>query len=208
MRRTPGRLWRAGVLVIIGTALSCFALSAHAAGPNLAEVLARIHWDTKAYPTPMGFEQQIVVRSLIKTWQFTSDVERRGGALSVEMHGAPSFIPPEVTTALIEPDVILNDFDLTLVGERMEGSARYYIIEGRRRPGIEAGAASGRIWVDPRSWLIDRIEARYWWGYLDVRQTYRKEQGLTVLDRQRATISPFGLRLDIAYTRYWFGGET
>lgn len=201
------RMWCA-CLVWIGIAMHSASVPALAATLSLDDVLARIHWDTRDYPPRMGFEQQIVVKSIIKTWRFTSNVERRGRSLSVEMHGAPSFIPPEVSTALIEPDVILNDFDLTLVGERMEGTARYYIIEGSRKPGIEAGATSGRIWVDPRSWLIARIEARYWWGYLDVRQTYRKEHGLVVLDRQTANISPFGLRLDIAYTGYWFGGET
>ncbi|HEX6971636.1 MAG TPA: hypothetical protein VF234_05415 [Limnochordia bacterium] len=204
MHHLCGRRWGLGLflVIVIGVAwLGTVPASAY----TLDDILQRVRWDTRGYPSHMGFRQEIKVTAFIKTWRFTSEVVRKGNTVTAETQGAPQFIPAEVTATLVDPEVLLADFDLALAGERMEGSDRYYIIEGSRKPGVTTGAISGRLWIDPSTWLIARIEARYWWGTLDVRQTYRAEQGLTVLDHQTAVVHPFGVRMEVTYTGYWFG---
>ncbi len=172
--------------------------------PDLQTILRQLQRQADALPAVMGFRQEITLRAFFQTWRFSSFVTRRGGEAEVRLDGAPPFLPREMTGILADVTAVLSHFELALVGEERDGATRYYVVEGRNKLPGATGAQAGRLWVEAGTWLVTKAEARYLWGTLRVEQTFRREGGYTVLDRQQAVVSPLAVRLEVAYRDYWF----
>lgn len=156
----------------------------------------------------MEFEQRVELRAaLLLRWTFVNKVTRNGNRIELEVgSGAPSFMPDEMASDLIDIQEALEKFDLVLVGaEELEDGTIRYIVDGTRKPSLSTGAESGRLWIQPDPWVITRAELRYSWGRLEVDQWYRQENGRWVLDRQEAVARPLGARLVVEYHNYRFG---
>lgn len=156
----------------------------------------------------MTFEQRVELRAaLVLRWAFVNKVTRQGNRIEMEVgSGAPSFMPDEMASDLIDIQDSLENFDLVLVGtEELDDGTIRYIVDGTRKPSLSSGAESGRLWIQPDPWVVTRAELRYSWGRLEVDQWYRQENGRWVLDRQEAVARPLGARLVVEYHNYSFG---
>src|SRR5690625_782404 len=156
----------------------------------------------------MEVEQRVELRAaLVLRWTFTNQVTRNGNRIEMEVgRGAPSFMPDEMASDLIDIHDSLANFDLSLVEtEEMDDGSVRYVIDGTRKPSLSSGAEGGRLWIQADPWVITRAELRYSWVRLEVDQWYRQENGRWVLDRQEALARPLGARLVVEYDDYWFG---
>lgn len=154
----------------------------------------------------MRFQQRIDMRLLILGWSFTADVTKNGDQLTIDVgKGAPSFVPDDMSSALIDVHSAIDDFALALVGQETASNGDlFYIIEGERKVEGNRGAQSGKLWVHAEEWYIARAHIAYTWGRLEVEQEYRIEQGRRVLHRQTAVARPLGAKLLVEYVGYWF----
>src|SRR5690606_17231203 len=99
----------------------------------------------------------------------------------------------------------LELFDLTMdVGEGGEGDA-LLALSGERIDYPGTGAQGATFWVDPSSWTVVKAEAAYPWGALMVDQEYGLHEGRRLLERQKASVRPYGLALQVTYRGYRFG---
>jgi len=187
-------------------AFLCLALAVGAAAaPSVEDVMANIQHALGQLPPDMGFRQHVVLQVLLFSWRFHSDVVRRGGEYFVETRGAPSFLPPDVMASLVQVHLGLDDYDLDVVGEEVNGNGEpVYVLAGRRR-GPGQGAVGGALWVNGHTWLVEKAVLDYDWGTLEVQQEFHRVDGYTVLRAQRAAANRLGARLTVEYADYWFG---
>lgn len=172
----------------------------------LDDILANLAQANNMKSDRMRFKQQIDMRLLLFGWQFTADVSKDGDQLTIEVgQGAPSFVPDDMSAALIDVQSAIHEFDMRLIGEEVgKNGQRYYIVEGERKVSGRQGAQSGKLWIDAQDWYIAQAHLAYTWGRLEVEQEYRVEQGRRVLHRQNAVARPLGARLQVDYVEYWF----
>lgn len=182
------------------TAAACDHLS-------LDEILAHVNDVHRITDEPITFRQNIRLRAALFTWSFSTSAKKKGKSLQLSIQNGPWFLPEEVTSSLADPATLLAEFDLRTAGSEEIGGVTHCVIDGARRPGAKSGVQSGRVWIDPASWLIGRIRARYWWGDLHVELDYGRVQGRTVLTRQHARMASMGIDLAIEYADYRFGSE-
>lgn len=197
---------RSGLLLM--TALILWASTLGVSAMSLDDILEAMAQSQVMRDPYMEFEQRVELRAaLLLRWTFVNKVTRNGNRIELEVgSGAPSFMPDEMASDLIDIQEALEKFDLVLVGaEELEDGTIRYIVDGTRKPSLSTGAESGRLWIQPDPWVITRAELRYSWGRLEVDQWYRQENGRWVLDRQEAVARPLGARLVVEYHNYRFG---
>lgn len=152
-------------------------------------------------PVGLGFRQEIVLKALFSTWKFHATVVLEPDGFSSVFSGAPGFVPDTLAQDLIELGRSPSLFELKLV---KAGDGGPIVLKGPRRSYHGTGPREATFWVDPRRWVIDRAEAAYSWGTLSVTQEYTERDGVRLLSRQRARVSPYGFTLDVAYLDYQF----
>jgi len=186
----------------------CLGLSRAAFGaPSVEEIVTNLSRAGSQLPAEMGFRQDVHVRVLFLMWKFHSLVVRQNGQYLVETWGAPDFLPPGFMASLVEIGDALDNYDLELVGEEKNANGEpVYRLTGRRRHGWE-GALGGTLWVNGRTWLVERAVLEYDWGTLEVQQDFHQVNGYTVLRSQRASASRMGARVTVEYRDYWFGND-
>lgn len=175
---------------------------------SLEQITAEMERSQVMREPHMKFEQRVELRAaLVLRWTFVNQVTRNENRIEMEVgSGAPSFMPDEMASDLIDIQHSLANFDLSLVGtEELDDGSVLYIIDGTRKDSLSSGAEGGRLWIQADPWVITRAELRYSWGRLEVDQWYRQENGRWVLDRQEALARPLGARLVVEYDDYWFG---
>lgn len=200
----PGPPWWAvrGAWVVF----LCLALAGTgAAAPTVEGVLANLGSFTALLPPEMGFRQHIQLQVLFLTWRFHSDVVRQDGEFHVQTSGAPDFLSPDVPAALLELNAGLDDYELELLEHETNSAGDpVYVLSGRRR-GQGPGAQAGTVWVNGRTWLVEKAVLEYDWGTLEVQQEFHQVDGYTVPRSQQAKASRLGARLVVEYRDYWFG---
>lgn len=194
------------VLITIIGALWLSTQWGYASEMTINEVLGQMAAQETMRAHTIRFEQHISLRALIFRWAFVNTVEKVGDRIRVESgDGAPGFVPQDATTDLLDVQQAFGDFTLTLVGrEESATGVLHYVIDGDRNDDRPQGARSGRMWIHPTTWVVEKAELRYPWGTLTVEQSYRREGERLVLDRQHAVARPLGVRMDIEYRAYWF----
>lgn len=165
---------------------------------GLVEVLRRVD-EAHRLPVGAGFRQQIVLRAFLLTWRFESQVEVTSQGFRSQTTGAPAFVPDTLPEELVELSQSAAMFDLSLVTSA-DGDA--LILKGPRKEYPGTGPMEATLWVDPVDWVVTRAEAVYSWGTLHVTQEFERRDGITLLARQRARITPYGLTLDVEYRDY------
>lgn len=174
------------------------------AAPTIDELMANVRHATGGRPAKMGFRQYVTLQALFFRWQFHADVVRQDDQLHVTVYNAPSFVGGDFSGSLLEVSEGLDNFDLQLVDEVLLNGERYYVVDGVSR--VEGGARRGKIWINARTWLVERAELEYPWGTLTIEQRFRVVNGYVVLSEQQASVSRLGARARVRYDDYWFAG--
>ncbi len=185
-------------------ALLCASGPAALAAPSVEELVANVRHATGARPAEMRFRQDVTLQVLFLRWRFHADVTRRGDRIQVTLHGAPGFIDDDVSASLLEVSEGLDHFDLRFVEEIRRGADVLYVLQGTSR--LEEGARGGMIWVNARTWLVEKAELKYPWGDITLQQTFQTVDGYTVLHEQDASVSRLGARMTVRYSDYAFAG--
>ncbi len=194
--------------LLLATALLLSMFTLGVSAMSLDDILEAMAQSQVMRDPYMKFEQRVELRAaLVLRWAFVNQVTRNGDRIEMEVGtGAPSFMPDEMASDLIDIQGALENFDLVLIGtEELDDGTVRYIVDGTRKPSLSSGAESGRLWIQPDPWVVTRAELRYSWGRLEVDQWYRLENGRWVLDRQEAVARPLGARLVVEYQNYQFG---
>lgn len=190
------------VLLIVTNCLTVATLGADAP-MDLATLLRKMELNWQQ-PLPMGFSQEVETKGWLGKWHFTGSVIRDEQGTHVTVSGAPPFVSPDLLADLADFKKAMAGFDLKYSGKVNLDKTECYLLSGVRRKGFYSGALEGSIWVDANTFLIRRLKARYSWGSVDVEQTYTQKDGFTVLIRQEASISPYGMHMTVVYSDYWF----
>lgn len=207
-----GRL-REGLRRSAGIAAVCvFLLAAALAGGGAAaadvaveEIVRRVEENSTAHVGHYGFRQDIKLRWFLFSWHFHSDVVWEEQGLKVRTHNAPSFVPKEISGALIDVSGELRRFTMELERTEVpEDGITRYVISGQRRPEFTTGAESGRIWVNGATGLIERLEIHYPWGRMDVSQEHQLVNGYPFPRRQEVRVTPLGASMTVEYRDFWF----
>lgn len=190
------------VALAIGALLFAGESAAQGGGTSdLSKILGNVEAHSQV-PEHIRMHQSVTVRALIFTWKFNSILEYVGDELTSTTEGAPSFVPESFPVDLVSLGQTLPLFDLKLISERNDQG---YIVLGGPRPDFDGqGAEEATFMIDPRDWLVKRASAKYAWGTLTVDQEFGSFQGLMLLRRQRATVKPHGLVVDVEYSNYSF----
>jgi hypothetical protein len=191
------------VLFISNTFLAAAALSAESQS-DLSAILRQMEQKWQQ-PLPMGFSQAVDAKGWLGKYHFTSTVVRDEKGTHVSVTGAPVFISSDFLADLADFKKAMAGFDLKYNGKVTLDNKEYYLLSGARRKDIYSGALEGSIWVDAKTYLVYRLQARYSWGKVDVLHTYAQKSGYTVLLTQEATVSPISMRMTVVYSDYWFG---
>ncbi|BAS27022.1 LolA-like protein [Limnochorda pilosa] len=171
---------------------------------EVPEALARVAHANRIYDRDMTVRQEYDVRALLMRWQFTGTVRKEGAEAHVELQGAPSFFPEDLSTTLFDVAQWLETFDVEYQGlEAVEGRT-HHVFRGEPRRDDGSSTRWGTIWVDPETFLIDRILVQYWWGRVTIQQGFRTEGEYVLLDRQSARIDPLGIRAEVRWKDYRF----
>lgn len=170
------------------------------AGVGLEDIVANVRAATSPMPKRMSFRQDVELRVLLFRWSFHADVVRDETGIAVEVHGAPSFLSPDVSVSLLELSEGLDGFDLELVEMDASGGEPLYVLQATAR--AEGGARGGTVTVNGNSWLIERAVLRYSWGTMTVEQTFQRVDGFILLKEQNATVDVLGAKLRVQYGGY------
>ena len=174
--------------------------------PPVEEILSRVREANGAQPPYLRFRQDVELRAFFLRWRFSSQVVQEGGERRIRVEGAPSFVPEDLSTAVLEASESLDRFSFRLV-ERTAGlqGEPVYVLEGEPRQAEGGGPEWSRVWVNGQTWWIDKVEVRYPWGTLTVEQRFTQVQGYRLLAEQQATLGSGGIRLRILDRDYGFG---
>lgn len=167
---------------------------------GLDEILEHV---AKAHRLPVGvaFRQEIVLKAFLLTWRFQSQVQVMQDGYWSETTGAPGFVPDSLAQELVELGQSAALFELT-VAQADDGES--VVLKGPRRRYEGTGPKEATYWIDPRHWVITQAEATYSWGTLYLTQEYTEKDGVWLLSRQRARVTPYGFTLDVDYHDYQF----
>lgn len=189
-----------GFVAFVASALLLGAAPAGAA--QLDEILTNVRAATQPVPARVAFRQDVELRVFLFRWSFHADVVRDETGISVEVHGAPKFLSPDISVSLLELSEGLDGFDLELVEQSERRGEPVYVLRGTAREGADGGARGGTITVNGRSWLIEQAELQYPWGAMTVEQTFQRVDGFTLLKEQHATVDVLGAKLRVHYGGY------
>jgi len=129
-------------------------------GPFLDRVAAA----NRIYSQDMVAYQEYDVRLLIMHWHFTGRVLKTSDVAEVVLEGAPALFPKEISATLFEVADWLETFAIEYQGVESLDGHLYHRFYGTPLPGEESQTRWGTIWVDPKTFLINRIQVQYWWG--------------------------------------------
>lgn len=193
--------------------LSCLLFSAFsivsgpsvaAAHPSVDEIIANVRAASGEQPERIVFRQDIELRVLVFRWTFYTDVTRTGDTIEVQVHGAPSFLSPDVPASLLEVSEGLDGFTMEFVEQVDRNGTVLYVLRGTAKAGNRGGARGGTIWVNGRTWLVDEAILEYDWGNLTLQQTFQTVNGFTLLREQYASVDRLGSKLRVQYGGYSF----
>lgn len=169
-------------------------------GPFLDRVAAA----NRIYSQDMVAYQEYDVRLLIMHWHFTGRVLKTSDVAEVVLEGAPALFPKEISATLFEVADWLETFAIEYQGVESLDGHLYHRFYGTPLPGEESQTRWGTIWVDPKTFLINRIQVQYWWGRVTIQQVFRTEGEFVLLDHQQARVDPLGIQADVRWTEYHF----
>jgi hypothetical protein len=97
----------------------------------------------------------------------------------------------------------LQRFDFRVLGEKLVGGGRYYLVQGKARD-TNNNPRSMIGWIDYERGLITDGTLEYTWGTIDTEQRYERVNGAWVLMRQLVHASRFDATLEISYSNFRF----
>lgn len=213
-RRTLSPLRATVISVLVGVLVLGGSVFAANTTPSPERILSNVQAVAVQLPREMGFRQDVVLRTnVLLGGSFHADVTRHDDVIDVIVHDRPWFLSEDVSVSLLEVSEGLEQFDLALIDEISSNGDPIYVLEGTRRAGVTRGALEGKIWVNGRTWLVDKAELAYDWGNMAVEQTFQTENGYIVLREQRATADTtflgLAVRADmtVQYQDYWFAND-
>lgn len=171
---------------------------------QVPEVLERVASVNRVYERDMVAYQEYDVRLLLMRWRFTGTVRKEGGSAHVDLEGAPSLFPQDISATLLHVAEWLETFEVEYQGLESVNGRPHHRFYGVPLAGERSQTRWGTIWVDPETFLINRIQVQYWWGRITIQQGFRSEGEYVLLDRQSARIDPLGIRADIRWKEYRF----
>lgn len=166
---------------------------------DVAEIVRKVE-SASQFPAQVRMHQSVVARLLLITWRFTSVLEYVEGQLKATTTGAPAFVPEDFPVDLVSLSRALPLFDLKLISEADDNG---FVVIGGPRPDYDGrGAEEATFRIDPSDWLVKRASAKYDWGTLTLEQEFDSFNGYMLLRRQKATVLPYGLVVDVEYSDY------
>lgn len=196
--------WILVVLLCLASVAPAEAVVRPLQAEEIGPFLDRVAVANRIYTQDMVAYQEYDVRLLMMRWHFTGKVVKERDVAEVELDGAPAIFPKQLSAALFDVATWLDTFDIEYQGvEAIDGRAlhRFY---GTPIIGAESQTRWGTIWVDPETFLINRIQVQYWWGRVTIQQVFRTEGEFVLLDHQHARVDPLGIRADVRWTEYHF----
>lgn len=197
-------VWSLVVLVVLASTAQARAEVYPLEADEIGTFLDRVARANRVYGRDMVATQEYDVWLLMMHWHFTGRVLKEDDAAEVVLEGAPAVFPKQLSATLFDVASWLETFDIEYQGvESIDGRAllRFY---GTPLPGEESQTRWGTIWVDPETFLINRIQVQYWWGRVTIQQVFRTEGEFVLLDHQHARLDPLGIRADVRWTEYHF----
>jgi len=169
--------------------------------PGVDEIVRQVEQMARI-PNHVRMNQSVVARALLFTWRFNSVLEYVGDELTATTQGAPSFVPKTFPVELVSLGQTMPLFDLKVISESDENG--FIVLGGPRSDYDGTGAEEATFTVDPADWLVKRATAKYAWGTLTLEQEFDSVEGYMLLRRQKATVRPLGLVVDVEYSNYSF----
>ena len=202
-----GALFSVGAVWAIIAALMIFAAGrpARAAEPGDVEDIVHRVEAVSRIPANVRMEQSVVARVLLFSWRFTSVLEYVDGELTATTQGAPSFVPETFPVDLVRLGQALSLFDLRVVEGPDENG--FIVLSGPRSGYDGTGAQEATFMIDPSDWLVKRASAKYPWGTLSLEQEFDSFDGRMLLRRQKGSVRPLGLTVEVEYSNHTFVDE-
>jgi len=126
-------------------------------------------------------------------------IERRtAGMLCWEANGYATSLQFEARKALED---VLPLLDLAVLGVKLVGNDRHYLIQGKARD-PKTNLRALIMWVDYDRGLLTEGTLTYPWGSIDVKQQYAPLSGSWVLTHQYIYTSRFNASMEISYSNF------
>jgi hypothetical protein len=93
-------------------------------------------------------------------------------------------------------------FDFTVLGVKLIGEDRAYLIEGKARDPMHTNPLGITVWVDYDRGLLLEGTLTYRWGTVDFEQEYGPFNGGWVLTHQYIYTSRFNASVEVTYTNF------
>lgn len=96
----------------------------------------------------------------------------------------------------------LNRFDFRVLGEKLVGDRRYYLVEGKAKDPNNKNPGAMIGWIDYDRGLITDGRLDYSWGMVETEQQYQRLNNSWALTRQLLRSSRFDATLEIQYSNF------
>jgi hypothetical protein len=213
-----------GLAAAIGMIAITFAgparMAAAIPGPTAEEVVQRLMQTIAAAPEVVSADAEFRLR-IKKPLSEPPDCVFRGTVTVVSRH--PTIKIDGQTAGLLcwvvnhyvlgrqfQPreglESFLTRFEFDVLGEKLVGNDRYYLVAGKARdPRTKPATMIG--WIDFDRGLLVEGTVRYAWGDIDNEQSYARMQNIWMLTYQYLYIARFGASMEILYHNFHFGPQ-
>ena len=213
------RLAAAIGMVVIGCAWPV-RMAAAVPGPTAGEVVQRLMQTIAAAPEVVSADAEFRLR-VKKPLSEPPDCVFRGTVTVVSRR--PTIKIDGQTTGLLcwivnryvlgrqfQPreglESFLSRFEFDVLGEKLVGNDRYYLVAGKAKdPKTEPAAMVG--WIDFDRGLLVEGTVRYGWGDIDNEQSYARMHNIWMLTYQYLYTPRFGTSMEVLYNNIRFGPQ-
>jgi hypothetical protein len=155
-------------------------------------------------PVVMQYKQEAYARGLLGIYRWSSTIKLDGSDIKVDTQNAPSFVSAEMMRDISDFRKAMIAYNLEYTGTTKWDGKEYLTLKGLRKPEVTSGAIEATILIDPVTYLITRIEARYSWGKMTLDQMFIHKDGVAFLEKQEGSLSPWLMRITVTYSDYKF----
>jgi hypothetical protein len=153
-------------------------------------------------PVVMQYKQEAYARGLLGFYRWTSTITQNGSDIQVDSQNAPSFVSADMMKDISDFRKAMERFNWEYTGITRRSGKEYLTLKGVRKPHLSSGATEADVLIDPATYLIIRIEARYSWGKMSLDQSYIYNAGVAYLEKQEGSLSPWMMKITVTYSDY------
>ena len=188
--------------------------------PSAEEILQRMRMMIAGIPHMVSADAEFRVR-VIRSLREPPDCVFRGTVKVVDRH--PTVSIGEQTTGLFcwfvnryvigrrleateDLENFLSRFKFDVLGEKLVGNERYYLVEGRATdPKNDPGKMIG--WIDFDRGLLVEGTVEYSWGRIDTEQSYAQMDRIWMPTYQYLYTPRFDVSMEIVYSNFRFSSQ-